>query len=383
MSKLAFLVGVLISFVGVRAADPVTLVRVPDGGIQPQVIVDAGGAAHLIYFKGEPGAGDVYYAKSTNGGATWSKGIRVNSEPGSVIATGSIRGAQLALGKNGRAHVSWMGSKKTAPGGDHMKAPMLYARLNDQGSAFEPQKNVIADAYGLDGGGSVAADEKGNVYVAWHGNPNRDGEQNRRVYLARSKDEGKTFAREEAVDDKAGACGCCGIRISADERGVFILYRSAESKSDRNMTLLVSSDAAAFKAAKVDAWSVQTCPMSSSAILSGGRNEFIAWETQRKVMFAAVDAKTGKLSATTTAPLLAGAQAGQQKHPVLAVSSKGEVLFAWTEGAGWNQGGAAAWQVYDPARKAVAAANGLKFGVPVWSFVAVFAKADGGFVVMY
>ncbi|MGH9578776.1 MAG: hypothetical protein ACRD3R_15160, partial [Terriglobales bacterium] len=48
-------------------AATVQLERVPDGGIQPQALVDERGAVHLIYFKGEPGAGDVYYVRRAAG----------------------------------------------------------------------------------------------------------------------------------------------------------------------------------------------------------------------------------------------------------------------------------------------------------------------------
>ena len=77
---------------------------------------------------------------------------------------------------------------------------MLYSRLDDTGKAFEPQRNLMTQTYQLDGGGTVAADDQGNVYVAWHGprfDPNATappGEANRQVWLARSTDDGKTFA---------------------------------------------------------------------------------------------------------------------------------------------------------------------------------------------
>src|SRR5690242_12926983 len=44
----------------------VALLRVPDRGIQPQVAVDSRGVVHLIYFKGDPGAGDIFYVHSEN-----------------------------------------------------------------------------------------------------------------------------------------------------------------------------------------------------------------------------------------------------------------------------------------------------------------------------
>src|SRR5207244_1701344 len=104
-----------------------------------------------------------------------------------------------SVGKGGRVHVSWNGSKSAEPRGPDKGAPMLYARLNDDRTAFEPQRNVMQFSGGLDGGGSVAADQKGNVYVAWHGKGSTEGEAHRRVWMARSTDEGKSFAREAAA----------------------------------------------------------------------------------------------------------------------------------------------------------------------------------------
>src|SRR5688500_17333509 len=67
-------------------AGGVTLLRVPEKGIQPQAVVDAKGVVHLVYFRGEPGGGDVFYVRSEDGGDHFSRPLRVNSQPGSVIA---------------------------------------------------------------------------------------------------------------------------------------------------------------------------------------------------------------------------------------------------------------------------------------------------------
>src|SRR5579864_4015668 len=68
----------------------VALVRVPDAGIQPQVAVDETGVVHLIYFKGDPGKGDLYYVRSRDGGTTFSAPLLVNSVRGSAVAIGNI-----------------------------------------------------------------------------------------------------------------------------------------------------------------------------------------------------------------------------------------------------------------------------------------------------
>src|SRR5262249_43885903 len=47
-----------------RRSRGVELLRTPDGGIQPQAVVDAKGTLHLIYFKGDKAeAGDLFYVR--------------------------------------------------------------------------------------------------------------------------------------------------------------------------------------------------------------------------------------------------------------------------------------------------------------------------------
>ncbi|MBI3418386.1 MAG: hypothetical protein HY043_24110 [Verrucomicrobia bacterium] len=361
------------------ASAQVTLVRVPNGGIQPQAVVDEAGATHLIYFKGEPGAGDLYYVRQDPGKAAFSQSIRVNSAPGSAIAVGTIRGGQLAIGRNRRVHVAWNGSQNAK---SHEGAPMLYARLNDTGSAFEPQRDVITFTSWLDGGGSVAADEAGNVYVMWHAfKPgNTEGEAGRAVFVARSVDDGKTFAKETlATSVPTGACGCCGLKAFADRQGnLLALFRAASDKTNRAETILISRNRGTdFEIAYAHPWNIATCVMSSASFAATSRRTLGAWETEGQVYFAGVDAKTLKVSSPVAPP-----GTGQRKHPVAVENAKGETLLAWTEGTGWQRGGAVAWQVFDASDKP-SAEKGRADGVPVWGLVAAVAKPDGSFVVFY
>src|SRR5882724_7074289 len=77
-------------------APQVRMLRTPDRGIQPQAAVDAKGVVHVIYFKGDPKGGDVFYVRRGPGRPDFSKPIQVNRLPRTAIAMGTIRGAQLA-----------------------------------------------------------------------------------------------------------------------------------------------------------------------------------------------------------------------------------------------------------------------------------------------
>jgi hypothetical protein len=370
-----------------KDAAKVSLLRVPNKGIQPQVALDTKGVVHLIYFRGDPAGGDIFYVRSKDA-ATFSRPLRVNSKRGSAVAIGNIRGAHLAVGKNGRIHVAWMGSGKGEPKDSGKPMPMLYTRLNNGGTAFEPQRNVIRSAVGLDGGGSVAADQAGNVYVAWHAPPpDTRGEEHRCVWIAVSTNEGKTFSPEKRAYAKpTGACGCCGMRAFADRKGtVYLLYRSAADKVHRDMYLLTSTEKAArFRGVDLHPWKVETCPMSSGAFAEVPAGVLTAWETEGQVYYTRIDRAAGKREARPR-PVPAPGRSQGRKHPVVAANAKGETILVWTEGMGWNRGGFLAWQIFDKSGKPSrsAKAKGQADGVPTWSLVAVFPRADGGFTIVY
>ena len=367
-----------------RAA--VQLQRVPGGGVQPEVAVDQGGAVHVVYLAGEPGAANVYYVRSTDEGRTFTQPIRVNSQDGSAIATGTVRGAQIAVGRGGRVHIAWNGSDIALPkppiakGAQRAGMPMLYARSNDAGTAFEPQRNLMTRTSTLDGGGSIAADQRGNVYVAWHANASSDagGEDARRVWIARSSNDGAAFSPEWPISDpKTGVCGCCGLRmLAAGEREVHVMYRSATSKVHRDMYSLVSTDrGATFKGGRTDAWEIGACPMTTASI-ANGTPSVRAWETDGQVYFR-VKSSDRNSPANTASP-----QPLRRKHPRVVVNQHGTILLAWAEGTAWARGGAVEWQLFGPEGRPTGAV-GRQPGLPVWSFPAVIARRDGTFVVLY
>ena len=53
----------------------VQLVRTPNGGIQPQTAVDSRGVLHMIYFTGDPAAGNIEYVRRSPGANVFSKPI--------------------------------------------------------------------------------------------------------------------------------------------------------------------------------------------------------------------------------------------------------------------------------------------------------------------
>lgn len=365
----------------------VELIGTPNDGIQPQAVFGANGVLHLIYFKGSPSEGDIFYVRRQQDGEEFSKPMRVNSRTGSAIAAGSIRGAQMALGRNGRIHVAWMGTKNAeqAVVNGEPKTPMIYTRLNDEGTAFEPERNVLTWAAGLDGGGTVATDQSGNVYVAWHGAGTSEGEESRAVYVARSRDDGKIFAREEQANRvQTGACACCGMKAFADRDGnLHLLYRAAYSKGDRHMTWLISEKSTApFNLVTLSQWNIMMCPMSSASTAQGPRAPVAAWETEGQIHFAILNNIGPRTSSSAAPKILSPPDTGKRKHPSIAQNNRGDILLAWIENSGWAKGGTLAWQLFDSSGKPLGEKNGGAALKP-WSLLSAVAKSDGSFLIVY
>src|SRR5262249_48347801 len=136
----------------------VTTVPAPGGGKPVVARTDREGAVHLLF----DSEGGPRYAKSTDGGVTFSVAILVVSG-GSQPAGLEYSAWGLAVGKGGRVHVA-MGTNAWK-----LKLPQeewgyFYASLDPEASAFSLVRNINRKP---SEGFSLAADGKGNVTACW------------------------------------------------------------------------------------------------------------------------------------------------------------------------------------------------------------------------
>ena len=190
-------------------AGAVEVRRLPEGALQPFVITDETAVVHMVWLQGKPEVCDVWYQKLPGGRTNASVPLRINHVAGDAIAIGTIRGAQMAVGRNGRIHVVWNGSS-TSSEKDVRGVPLLYSRMNDAGTAFEPEINFLGKTAFLDGGASVAADPMGTVHVVWHAapGPEKSSESDRSVFISTSTNDGVSFTAGRSVVGMPSPSAC-------------------------------------------------------------------------------------------------------------------------------------------------------------------------------
>lgn len=366
---MAFLLLAISSFTAC-AAEEVELLPVPNGGIQPQAVVDEEGTLHLIYYQGERKNGNLYYVTRKPSATEWSTPIRVNSEEGSANRNEAISRAQMAIDKNGIVHVVWFNVRPVK---------YWYARKRGSDSGFEQQRNLVTQYNkGVETGASVAVDGNGGVFVIWHAG-DFENEGNRSVYITRSRDGGETFTAEARVNpDNTGACACCGLKSMVDDQGaVYVSYRAAGESVHRDMVLLKSTDEGRnFMSETVHEWELSACPVSTTTIAGGPEGAMVAWETEGQVYFARVN----KLAEAISVP---GDPVTRRKNPAMAINSQGKIMLAWAEGISWQSGGQLYWQVYTPDGEPTGELGQLEESLADYSIPEVVTTKDGGFVIIY
>ena len=301
----------------------VSIVSVPQGGFAPDAETDAAGVIHLAYAVGD----NVFYTKASGDGVNFSTPIRVNSESNCSHAA-MFRGPDVAVGKDGRAHVIWYsnGYQRKLPGDQW---GVLYSHLDQNGAAFVPQRNLNhkpSDNF------SIAAGGDGRVAVFWMAGG---------LFLNESADNGQTFAEPRRIPI-ADTCECCASRAQFTPDGTLLCAYRDKANNARDMFLLAEpKDSREFARTRlsVTPWRINACPMTGTFIASGRNGVTAAWETKGQIYFARCDAVGRK---TASAEVALGVRG---KYPIALIAPDGTALVTW------KRGNDVQWQRFDASDK--------------------------------
>ncbi len=233
---------------------------------------------------------DLYFARSADGGATWSKAVRVNDEAGSVWGF-AVSKPRIAVGRNGTIHLFFPGNERSPVTGlDVVTA--RYTRSTDGGRTFEKARTINRPAdfdqtdmlgEGLSATfsfGTMGVSPDGTVIAAWQDigamKGNADGAN---AHVAISTDDGKTFAPERAVIETNAVCPCCQLTVAFGGDEALIGYRKLYPDGRDSTVARINTGSKTLSGETrlpFAPWKIDGCPLKPTDLATHGEMVYAA-----------------------------------------------------------------------------------------------------------
>ena len=149
--------------------------------MSPKIGVDTSGHLHVVWQDETPGSWQVYYARSTDGGAAWTPSQRLSWSSGlsgyPIIGVDSFSGL----------HVVWQGSVSG-------NTEAFYRKSTDGGTSWAVAKRLSWTS-GVSFSPVIAVDSSDNLHVVW----SDDTPGNDEIYYKKSIDGGTTWSANKRL----------------------------------------------------------------------------------------------------------------------------------------------------------------------------------------
>lgn len=302
-----------------------------DGKFNPSVVSDTRGGFYLAYIQRTNGSSNVMIRHSTDG-KSFSDPVRVGDREGDATVRNE-NPPKIAIAPNGNVYVCWANERarwkgdirfaRSTDGGKSFSASITInsdAEKEPTGHAFQ----------------SVAVDRTGRIYVAWIDERNKKaGDRGAEIWMSQSTDGGKTFSSDHKII--SDVCECCRTNIQIDSAGrLFLAYRTVPSTGPMYRDIIVARSAdggKTFTPVKVseDGWEVNACPVTGPGLSVDSRGQIaVIWFTggDKQGLYYAASVNHG---ASYSPRKFIESSQNMGKHAQAVALSDGRVFVAWDE----------------------------------------------------
>ena len=285
---------------------------------RPSLAVDGAGVLFAAWEDERQGHADIYFARSSDRGQTWSANQRVNADTGSAAQ----RQASLVALGNGQLYLAWQD-------GRHGNPDIYMARSTNGGQTWGPNGRVNNDSGAASQDSpSLAADASGNLYLAWRDARNGHAD----IYFAFSSNGGASWSANVRVNDDSAAANQDGPSLAAlNPATVYLAWRD-ERRGQGDIYFARSSSAG-------QTWSLNTRINDDSGtadqvhprlVIDGQARAYAAWQDKRAGTRDIFFSRSSDGGQTWAQNGRVNQQVGPvHDNPVLAVDRAGAVFCFW------------------------------------------------------
>lgn len=247
---------------------------------QPAVVATSGGIIYVVWtdFRNDPngpGTGedenDIYFAKSVDGGLTFSASVRVSDDN----ETGLNYAPKVATNSNGNIYVVWHDNRDG-------NWNVYFSKSTDGGVSFSTNVQVLNDPdtqYEAD----LAVDNQGNVYVTWnHLYTDVNEIMDYDVYFAKSTDEGLSFGNSVKVSDGEDWQYKSSIKVGASGP-VYVVWTDRRNNGVADIYFAKSTDGGTTFSANLQVNSYTSNSQGYPELaLDDDENIYVVWNDSRR-----------------------------------------------------------------------------------------------------
>ena len=231
-----------------------------------------------IVFSGGTHGGEIFFARSTDRGRTFSDPINLSN---SVAGDGKGRltsrywhngSLDLVAGPGGTLYAAWT----------EYEGALWFSRSVDGGQSFFRPVRVAGDGAKPARGPSLAVYAEGDIYLAWTVGEDRAAD----IHIARSADQGRSFSQPQIVAPSDGHADAPKLAVDSEGRLHLVYAESPAGPFERYHVRYTRSDdgGATFRNSKEissplpDQFESANFPHLS---LDGADNLYVVWELFR------------------------------------------------------------------------------------------------------
>lgn len=299
----------------------------------PAALVGPNGYIFVIWQddRNNPGSSyDIYFARSTDNGSTFSTPVRVDDSAGNTDQAYP----QLAVDSNGKLHAVWSDYRSG------VNYRIYYANSTDNGTTWSPNVMVNYSASGGQYVPSMAIDASNNIYIVWD-----DGRSGTHVYFAKSTNGGSSFTAASKMDGSSGSARYPWICHSPNGN-ISVVWQDSRN-GNWDVFMVASKDGGASFSSEVNATknTTSSSQMWPRVASDSSSDLHIVWDDNRNGNFGVYygyssDGQTFSTVAVNDTDT--GISANPPEPPSLAVDSSGVVHAVWQD----KRGGSAYTRIY-------------------------------------
>jgi len=301
----------------------------------PDIAVDGNGTVHVVWINNDNNK-NVFYAKSTDHGGTFSTPVQINMHNG-YVSDIMYSGPKIAV-FGGLIHVIWADQRN-----GYDETNIFYSQSTDGGDTWT-EEVPIGDVSAFNLYPEIITSELGEIHVIYY-SYNRRFLNFEYIFHIASSDSGQTFSDDEIVNNYTEAipCECCPAEIlilndgtkmvgfrndNNDIRDTFATFSGADETEWGSLTRLSFDD-----------YIISACPSSGPGMSRLGEEVAISYmaamDNTKKVFLKVSRDDASSFSDSILVDPSAAADI-RQDHPYTAITDGNWIHVIWEDQRGGN-----------------------------------------------